>query len=85
MFFGVNNTCIAIDWPEFNVAGRGFPTMEKPAPVIVAGFRVTGKVPEHVRVILCVEELLTATSPKFSWLVSSDSCAVPCRLLRPLP
>jgi hypothetical protein len=61
---GRNCTCNVTSWPGFSVTGRLPPTIEKPAPVMVAEFTVTAIVPVDVSVNDCVVDVFTVTFPK---------------------
>jgi hypothetical protein len=61
---GRNCTCHVIDCVGFNVTGKPPPTSVKPAPVIAAGFTVTGDVPVEVSVSDCLVAVFTVTLPK---------------------
>lgn len=52
-----------IVWPGFSVAGRLVGEAEKPLPVTVTEFTVTGPVPLDVNVTVCVVGLFTTTLP----------------------
>ena len=69
-------------FPGLNVVGRLPAEAEKPAPVTVNEFTVTGAVPLEVRVTVCVVELFTPTAPKatlVAFRVSAGMAAFSCR------
>jgi hypothetical protein len=63
---GLNWTVNTIAWPGFSVAGKLPPDTEKPVPVIVFDFMVTGAVPVDVKVTDLLTAVPTETLPKAS-------------------
>ena len=63
-------------FPGLNVAGRLPAEAEKPVPVTVTEFTVTGAVPLEVRVTVCVVEVFTPTAPKAMLVVLKVSAGV---------
>ena len=68
----------------FNVAGKPPPTREKPVPLIVAEFIVTGAVPVELKVSVCVVDVFTVTSPKLKLPALIVSCGLGAATLVPL-
>jgi hypothetical protein len=73
---GLNWIWSVIDSVGFSVAGKLLPTIEKPVPVIVAEFTVTGAVPVDVSVSDCVVAVFTVTLPKLKLAALTANCGL---------
>jgi hypothetical protein len=81
---GLNCTWSVTDCVGFSVTGRLPLTIEKPAPLIVAEFTVTGEVPVEVSVSACVVDVFTVRLPKFRLAALTVSCGLGAAVLVPL-
>jgi hypothetical protein len=60
---GSNCTFNVSDCPEFNVAGKVAPEIEKPLPLALTVLTVTGELPVEVKVTGCDTAVFTRTLP----------------------
>jgi hypothetical protein len=74
---GSNWTFSVVVCEGLSVSGKLPPTVEKPAPVIVAELMVTGDVPVDDRVTVWVVGVFTATLPKLRVVALTANCGVP--------
>ena len=81
---GSNCTWSVSDCVGFRVAGRLFPMIVNPAPVIAAEFTVTGDVPVDVNVNDCVVGVFTVTLPKLRVAALRVNCGLDAATLVPL-
>jgi hypothetical protein len=81
---GSNCTVNVTACAGFSVAGRLPPTMENPAPEIVAELTVTGELPDELKVTASVVGVFTVTLPKFRLAALNVSCGFAAAIPEPV-